>query len=71
MIPFEKLDDPQNLKDIDPTYFLVKCREVLKCVYDNGFKNHNIFKDLKNLLTKDELQQKLVQQVFLSGVRPQ
>ena len=68
IIPFEKLDDVTNLKSVDLTYFQAKCREILKNIYDNSFKNHQYFSDLKNYLLKDEMQQNLVKQVFLGGV---
>lgn len=43
MIPFDKLDDKEALQQIDLTYFLAKCREILKHVYDNNFKTHSKF----------------------------
>lgn len=43
MIPFEKLDDTDALQSIDLTYFLHQCREILKAVYDQSFKNHKQF----------------------------
>ena len=67
-IPFEKLDDLQALQSIDLTYFQAKCREVLKHVYDNCFKDHKQFTELKNYLIQNELEQNLVKQVFLRGV---
>lgn len=60
MIPFEKLDDLDALQQIDLTYFQAKCREVLKHVYDNCFKNHKLFFELRNYLILDELNQNLV-----------
>ena len=68
MIPFEKLDDLEAFQQIDMTYFQAKCREVLKHVYDNCFKNHKLFFELRNYLILDELNQNLVKQVFLRGV---
>lgn len=54
-IPFEKLDDIEALQNIDLTYYQNKCREVLKMIYDNCFKNHKTFTELRNNLIQDEL----------------
>lgn len=43
MIPFELMDDNEALQQIDLTYFLTKCRDILKDVYDQKFKVHNNF----------------------------
>jgi hypothetical protein len=68
MIPFEKLNVQSNLEEIDLTKFQGKCRDILKQIYDTRFKTHKTFKELKDLLTQDELQNKILQQVFLNGV---
>lgn len=67
MIPFDKLYNPENLQNIDLTYFLTKSREILKHIYDTRFKLHNDFKDLKDQLTQNEYQQQVLQQVFYNN----
>lgn len=67
LIPFDKLYNPENLQNIDLTYFLTKSREILKHIYDTRFKLHNDFKDLKDQLTQNEYQQQVLQQVFYNN----
>ena len=42
-VPQSKLLDPVAFESIDLTYFFTKCREILKKIYDNNFKNHPTF----------------------------
>ena len=55
VVPDHKLDEPEALKNIDLTYYQAKCREVLKNLYDNSFKNHKMYQELRNQLLKNEL----------------
>ena len=43
VVPDHKLGEPEALKNIDLTYYQAKCREVLKYLYDNSFKNHKMY----------------------------
>ena len=45
-VPESKLQDPNAFENIDLTYFFTKCREILKKIYDQNFKNHTIYQDL-------------------------
>ena len=55
IVPDNRLDEPNALKNIDLTYYQAKCREILKKLYDNQFKNHKLYQDLRNTLLKNEL----------------
>ena len=56
VIPYNKLDTDDSLDNIDLTYYMTKCREVLKKVYDNSFKKHKTYQELKNSLLRNEMQ---------------
>ena len=55
IVPDHKLNEPEALKNIDLTYYQAKCREVLKKLYDNSFKNDKMYQELRNQLLKNEL----------------
>lgn len=59
VVTMNKLNDPESLKNIDLTYYQAKCREVLKRIYDQSFKFHSTYHELKSDLLKMELQQNL------------
>ena len=52
LIPFANLDSFEILQNVDLKYFYTKCREALKKIYDESFKqdNNKYYKDLKNYL---------------------
>ena len=37
-------------------------------MYKTSFRAHNMFKELRQILYKDELQENLMKQAFLSGI---
>ena len=43
VIPYLKIDLEDSLDNIDLTYYMTKCREVLKKIYDNSFKKHKTY----------------------------
>ena len=67
-IPFERLDSFEILQNIDLTYYLQKCRDFLKLLYDEKFKEDKSFMELRNFLLKDELNNNLVKSVFYRKV---
>lgn len=70
MIPLERLDRDE-IHHLDLSYYLQQCREILKKIYDNKFKDNKnkSFIELTNYLLQDELEQNLVKQVFFSKAK--
>ena len=67
MIPFERLDQHTILQSLDLTYYLAECRRILKLIYDREYKDkHGLYKNLRQKLQNDQLQSKLLQQVFMN-----
>ena len=56
IIPHSKLEVDECYDNIDLTYYMSKCREVLKKIYDNKFKKHKTYEELKNSLLRNEMQ---------------
>ena len=68
-IPFRNLDEFDILQNVDLKYFFTKCRDALKKIYDDDFKQSDKFKDLKRHLRTNELERQLIQQVFQRAVK--
>ena len=63
-IPIENLENLEVLKQVEFVYYKQKCEEILQSIYNELFKKHQLFRELRNYISIDQLQKNLIKQVF-------
>jgi len=64
IVPDTKITNYNAFDSIDLSYYHQKCKCELKNIYENRFKQHEIYIILRNNLQRHEHHENLINQVF-------